>query len=439
MVVSRKLYEHSCPHCSTTSHPVAEATLPPEFLKLLSSETLKLIEAAFNKKQYSGVLSIIGKLLTNQVHDNYKTITADWKTPDIEMLHRLTRDVWSFSAAKDYQQMRDLTLALSDEAGKLREFVAFKEAAMKVCTKYNETWLQTEYNQAVAASQNAARWTQFTADKADIPFLEYQTVGDDAVRASHALLDGIVRKVDDSFWSTHYPPNGWGCRCEVIQAVGAKTPKKDIPNVGIPEMFRTNLAQTGLIYPKNHPYYTGIPKAEIRKAIAYLPPENTFVTYAYKPEVSIHPLHGNGEVEGNLRVIEAFINNFSGGKNPITAIDLLPELNQNDSKIKSKFYPKGFKMVDNRKHADAIITFKNKDKWVVDFKYMDGEKGTKLAKRIKDASLKSNYAIIMFKNNVELTKRQIINTMNEEKRQHKELKGIIIMDKNKNVIWSIID
>jgi SPP1 gp7 family putative phage head morphogenesis protein len=299
---------------------------------------MKLIDAAFDKKQYNGVLSIIGQLLTNQVHDNYKSITPDWKTPDVEMLHRLTRDVWSFSAAKNYQELRDLTLALVNEDGKLRTFDAFKSAAQKICDKYNETWLQTEYNQAVAASQNAARWTQFTADKDDIPFIEYQTIGDDAVRASHALLDGIVRKVDDAFWATHYPPNGWGCRCEVIQAVGVSAPKKDIPNVGIPEMFRTNLAQTGLIYPKNHPYYIGVPKAEITKAIAYLPPENTFITYAYKPQVSIHPLHGSGEVEGNLRAIEAFVYNFSGAKNPIASIDLLPELNENDSKIKAKFY-----------------------------------------------------------------------------------------------------
>lgn len=366
MVVSRKLYEHSCPHCSTTAHPVAEATLPPEFLKLLSSQTLNLIEAAFNKKQYSGVLSIIGKLLTNQVHDNYRTITPDWKTPDIEMLHRLTRDVWSFSAAKDYQQMRDLTLALKDDTGKLREFGAFKEAALKVCTKYDETWLQTEYNQAVAASQNAARWTQFTAEKADIPFIEYQTVGDDSVRASHALLDGIVRKVDDSFWSTHYPPNGWGCRCEVIQAIGAKSPKKDIPNVVIPELFRTNLAQTGLIYPKNHPYYIGIPKAEIRKSIAYLPPENTFVTYGIGKNavIDIHPLHGDKELQKNVDASKLLLKHDSKAK-----IKLLPVLHEKDKKVKTNFYPKEYVKNYPNKNGDAIYNGK-----VVEFESPSGSK-----------------------------------------------------------------
>lgn len=311
------------------------ASLPPEFIKQLSPETLKLIDAAFKKQQYSGVLSIVGKLLTNQVHDSYKTITPDWKTPDVEMLHRLTSDVWSFSAAKNWQQSRDLTLALRDENGKQREFGAFKEAAQKVCDKYNETWLQTEYNMAVASSQNAARWTQFTADANSIPFLRYQTVGDSAVRESHQLLDGITRAIKDSFWSTHYPPNGWNCRCEVVQAPGVKTGTQNIPDVSIPEIFRTNLAQTGLIFPKNHPYYVDIPKAEIRKSIAYLPPENTYVSYNIGKDavIDIHPLHGDKEVSNNVDACRTLKKLDKKAQ-----IQLMPVLNEHDKAAKKAFY-----------------------------------------------------------------------------------------------------
>ena len=325
--------------------------MPPEFIKILSPEILKLIDEAFHKQQYNGVLSIIGKLLTSQVHDSYKTIITDWKTPDIEMLNRLTRDVWNFSAAKNWQQMRDLTLALKDENGNIREYNTFKNEAQKICSKYNENWLQAEYNQSIAASQNAARWVQFTAEKEDIPYLQYQTVGDSSVRASHALLDGIVRKVDDPFWSTHYPPNGWGCRCEVIQAVGANAPQKEIPNVGIPEMFRTNLAQTGLIYPKNHPYYIDIPKAEIRKSIAYLPPENTFVTYNISKDkvIEIHPLHGDIELSKNVDACKILKSH-----DPKANIKLMPIINENDPQARKKFYPKSYLDKFPNKNADLL-------------------------------------------------------------------------------------
>lgn len=46
---------------------------------------------------------------------------------------------------------------------------------------------------------------------------EYVTVGDDRVRPSHAALDGLRRPKDDPIWDRIFPPNGWQCRCSVIE------------------------------------------------------------------------------------------------------------------------------------------------------------------------------------------------------------------------------
>ena len=32
-------------------------------------------------------------------------------------------------------------------------------------------------------------------------------------RVDHVALDGIVLPKNDPFWDTHWPPNGWGCKC----------------------------------------------------------------------------------------------------------------------------------------------------------------------------------------------------------------------------------
>lgn len=48
------------------------------------------------------------------------------------------------------------------------------------------------------------------------PFWQYQSLGDGAVRPSHAALDGIVLPSNHEFWKTHTPPWDWGCRCQFV-------------------------------------------------------------------------------------------------------------------------------------------------------------------------------------------------------------------------------
>lgn len=61
----------------------------------------------------------------------------------------------------------------------------------------------------------AGRWAQIEANKDRRPFLQYRTAGDARVRPMHRQWNGLVFPVDDAFWRTHYPPNGWNCRCTV--------------------------------------------------------------------------------------------------------------------------------------------------------------------------------------------------------------------------------
>lgn len=61
----------------------------------------------------------------------------------------------------------------------------------------------------------AGRWAQIQAGKDRRPYLQYRTAGDSRVRPLHRQWNGQIYPVDDLFWSTHYPPNGWGCRCTV--------------------------------------------------------------------------------------------------------------------------------------------------------------------------------------------------------------------------------
>lgn len=72
----------------------------------------------------------------------------------------------------------------------------------------------------------AARWEDF-ADDGDGYLLQYRTAGDDKVRPEHAALNGVTLPKSDSFWDSYYPPNGWNCRCTVVEVLASKYPTTD--------------------------------------------------------------------------------------------------------------------------------------------------------------------------------------------------------------------
>lgn len=352
-------------------HPTAESDLPLGFSARLDKELKRVMQSLWNGETIvtdPRTIGLVGKTIRDAMEVGYgkSLVDVDFSTPDGEMLSRLTRDVWQFSAAKNYHEMRDMTLALHDADGKLRPFNEFEEAARAISGKYNGAWLKTEYNQAVGSATMAARWTDFKQNADIMPYLQYQTVGDDNVRHEHRLLDGIIRKIVDPFWSTHYPPNGWGCRCDVVQLASSsahETEKDRIPNVPIPSMFRTNLGEQGLVFPKGHPYYEGIPKETLQKAVASLPNDVAYQT-VYKSEttgktVDMHIMHGAGEAAKNTQVAKILADS---GHN----VKLLPILGERDDAIRQLVY----KTTDfiPGKNPDALV-----DGMVWEFKVMDAD------------------------------------------------------------------
>lgn len=76
-----------------------------------------------------------------------------------------------------------------------------------------ETIFRTNMQSAYAAGQ----WQEITAQADVAPFLMYDAVDDLRTRPMHAAWDRTVLPVTSGWWKTHYPPNGWNCRCGVIQ------------------------------------------------------------------------------------------------------------------------------------------------------------------------------------------------------------------------------
>ncbi|MDB5586200.1 MAG: hypothetical protein JWP26_1170 [Devosia sp.] len=70
----------------------------------------------------------------------------------------------------------------------------------------------------VFGARAAGRWEQGQRLQRARPgvqyYFRYLTAGDHRVRESHAEWHGVILPVDNPWWLTHWPPNGFNCRCE---------------------------------------------------------------------------------------------------------------------------------------------------------------------------------------------------------------------------------
>ena len=61
------------------------------------------------------------------------------------------------------------------------------------------------------------RWQRIERLAEARPWLRYSATLDDRTRPAHRAWHGTVLRHDHPFWRSHYPPNGWHCRCTVLQ------------------------------------------------------------------------------------------------------------------------------------------------------------------------------------------------------------------------------
>ncbi|WP_288582017.1 phage minor head protein [uncultured Methylobacterium sp.] len=77
--------------------------------------------------------------------------------------------------------------------------------------------LQTIFSSNMRAARAAGQWERIQRTKAALPYLLYVRTASAEPRVQHLAWAGTILPADDPWWSTHFPPNGWGCKCAVRQ------------------------------------------------------------------------------------------------------------------------------------------------------------------------------------------------------------------------------
>ena len=110
---------------------------------------------------------------------------------------------------------RDMEPALKKLGWWGRQVVVGEQGEAELVQLGSPHRLKTIFRTNMNTSYAAARFRQ-QLETADIrPYWQYLAMGDARTRPSHAALNGQVFRHDDPFWNSHYPPNGFNCRCRV--------------------------------------------------------------------------------------------------------------------------------------------------------------------------------------------------------------------------------
>lgn len=189
---------------------------------------------------------------------------------DEELIKEMNTNIYIFSAAKTFQQVKQMGDLLLD-GDNLRSFEDFKNDASVLFSNFNEAYAQAEYNTAIGMAQNGVRWNQIEARKNVLPYLRYSAVMDDNTSDICAGLNDKVAAINDSFWDDFMPPNHFNCRCVVEQLDDEEGSEKEMSNdeqesvennakEQMQPIFLMNSGKDKIVFKDDHPYFDVQPK-----------------------------------------------------------------------------------------------------------------------------------------------------------------------------------
>jgi len=103
--------------------------------------------------------------------------------------------------------------------------------------------LKLIYRQNMQTAFMAGRYKQMLENADARPFWQYVAILDGRTRPSHKILNGRTFRYDDPFWGSHYPPNGFNCRCRVRALSDSRLEAENVqPESGVGNMVTEEVA-----------------------------------------------------------------------------------------------------------------------------------------------------------------------------------------------------
>lgn len=144
-----------------------------------------------------------------------------------EFVRQFKENAAVFAAFKNHKQTELFVAVLKDENGNIRSFSKFRKECLKIGEKFNNQYLQTEYNTLLRALRLTANLKQYEKTLHIYQNLEYVESNAAHPRESHLKYVGLVLPFHHPVWRWLMPPSKWNCDCSVRPT--DKEVSKDIP------------------------------------------------------------------------------------------------------------------------------------------------------------------------------------------------------------------
>jgi len=191
------------------------------------------------------------------------------------------------------------------------------------------------YDTNMRQSYNAGRFNQLQ----HFDYWQYKHGDSITPRPMHLSWDGLLLKKDDSWWKTHFPQNGWHCKCKAFGRSQAQVDRQNLkvnraPNDGSVEWTDKTTGEIHRVPKGIDPGFDYAPQKSAiigrqqqtakKKAIPFKPPQKIVPSaYSSIKRFDIHGLNQllvrlkEGKAEKQVTALEAFLK-----KHPIKTLFL---------------------------------------------------------------------------------------------------------------------
>ena len=99
--------------------------------------------------------------------------------------------------------------------------------------------LRVIYDTNMRMARAAGQWQRAVESRETHPYLVYGLGPSIRHRKLHEAWDGLMYPLDDPFWQTHMPPNGWLCKCHVRQVSRVEAKRRGMtPSAPLETVYR---------------------------------------------------------------------------------------------------------------------------------------------------------------------------------------------------------